>query len=144
MACAPLTASSISGPNCPELLQLLFACERLGAIFVPLNVRMPAAELQVFVKATRPRLLVAEVGFREIALDSAGDLGAERVKTFQLGGELAHFAGAAERATAVSGADATAPALILFTSGTTGRAKGATSRTRTSRSTRSMCSPLSA
>jgi fatty-acyl-CoA synthase len=114
------------GPNCPELLQLLFACARLGAIFVPLNVRMPAAELQVFVKATRPRLLVAEAGFREIALDSAGDLGAERVKTFQLGGELARFAGAAERPTAVSGADATPPAVILFTSGTTGRAKGAT------------------
>ena len=103
----------------------MFACARLGAIFVPLNVRMPPAELRVFVEATQPRLQVAEEGFRQIALDSAGDLGAERVKTFQLGGGLARFAGAAERVTAVSG-DAAAPVLILFTSGTTGRAKGAT------------------
>ena len=114
------------GPNCPELLELLFACARLGAIFVPLNVRMPPAELQVFVDATRPRLLVAEESFRQIALDSAGDLGAERVKTFQLGGGLGRFASAAGRVTTVSGADAAAPVLILFTSGTTGRAKGAT------------------
>lgn len=51
------------GPNCPELLELLFACARLGVIFVPFNIRMPAAELQVFVKATGTQLLVAERGF---------------------------------------------------------------------------------
>ena len=114
------------GPNCPELLELLFACARLGAIFVPLNNRMPPAELHVFVEATRPRLLLAEEGFRQIALDTAGDLRAKRVKTFQLGGGLARLAGVAEPPTAVSSADAAAPVLILFTSGTTGRAKGAT------------------
>ena len=114
------------GPSCPELLELLFACARLGALFVPLNIRMPPAELQVFVNATEPRLLVAEEGFRQIAVDSAGDLGAGRVNSFQLGAGLARFAGPAGRVTAVSGGDATAPVLILFTSGTTGRAKGAT------------------
>jgi fatty-acyl-CoA synthase len=114
------------GPNCPELLELLFASARLGAIFVPLNVRMPPAELQVFVNATQPQLLVADQGLRQVALDSAGDLGPERVKTFQLGGDLARFAGAAGRVPAVSGADAASPVLILFTSGTTGRPKGAT------------------
>ena len=114
------------GPNCPELLELLFACARLGAIFVPLNNRMPPAELQVFVRATRPRLLVAERGFREVAVDSAGNLELERVKTFQLGGELPGFAPVPERLPAVAGADARAPALILFTSGTSGAPKGAT------------------
>ena len=43
------------GPNCPELLELLYACARIGAIFVPLNARMPAAELGVFLAVTRPR-----------------------------------------------------------------------------------------
>ena len=38
------------GPNCPELLEALFACARLGAIFVPLNARMTAAELRLFVE----------------------------------------------------------------------------------------------
>src|SRR5690348_1673796 len=56
------------GPNCPELLELLFASARLGAIFVPLNSRMPPAELRVFVEATTPRLLVAEEAWRGAAL----------------------------------------------------------------------------
>jgi acyl-CoA synthetase (AMP-forming)/AMP-acid ligase II len=71
-AAAWLAASGVSrgdrvaylGPNCPELLELLFACASMGAIFVPLNTRMPAAELRVFLAATRPRLVVAEAGFR--------------------------------------------------------------------------------
>jgi fatty-acyl-CoA synthase len=66
------------GPNCPELLEALFACARLGAVFVPLNNRMPAAELRVFVDATQPRLLIAEQEFGDIALESAGDLAMDR------------------------------------------------------------------
>jgi fatty-acyl-CoA synthase len=112
------------GPNCPELLELLFACARLGAIFVPLNNRMPPAELRVFAAVTRPRLLIAEQGLRAVALDSIGHLGRDRVKTFEVGGELARDA--TDRVLATSGIDAAAPALILFTSGTTGRPKGAT------------------
>jgi fatty-acyl-CoA synthase len=113
------------GPNCPELLELLLACARLGAIFVPLNNRMPPAELRVLVEATRPRLLVAEQRFRQLALDSAEGRGAERVRTFQPGGELGHLDEPA-KVPAVSEIDAAAPVLILFTSGTTGRPKGAT------------------
>jgi acyl-CoA synthetase (AMP-forming)/AMP-acid ligase II len=37
------------GLNRPELLELFFACSRVGAIFVPLNARMPPKELRVFV-----------------------------------------------------------------------------------------------
>ena len=114
------------GPNCPELLELLFACARLGAIFVPFNARMPPAELRVFVAASRPRLLVAERGLRAVALDSCEDVGSEAVKTFRLGDEFARAGAASEWAPGVSGVDAAAPVLILFTSGTTGRPKGAT------------------
>ncbi len=112
------------GPSCPDLLEALFACARLGAIFVPLNSRMPPAELRVFVEHTRPRLLVAEQGFEEVARDSVGGLGRDRVETFALGGELAGRA--AQRVSANSSIEAATPALILFTSGTTGRPKGAT------------------
>ncbi len=112
------------GPNSPELLELLFACARVGAIFVPLNNRMPPSELRVFVEATRPRLLVAVQGFERVALDSAENGGAERVKTFPPGGELAQLAWA-EQAPAFE-IDAGEPVLILFTSGVTGDPKGAT------------------
>jgi fatty-acyl-CoA synthase len=47
------------GPNRPELLELLFACSRIGAIFVPLNARMPPKELRAFTSQSEPRLLFA-------------------------------------------------------------------------------------
>lgn len=55
------------GPNRPELLELLFACSRIGAIFVPLNARMPPNELQVFTRQSEPRLLFADEAFLEAA-----------------------------------------------------------------------------
>ena len=114
------------GPNCPELLELLFACARIGAIFVPLNIRMPAAELRVFLAVTRPRLVVAEDGFREVALASAGEDGHDRVVTFADAATREGLADGVERVRADPGPDLAAPVLILFTSGTTGRPKGAT------------------
>lgn len=106
------------GPNCPELLELLFACARLGAVFVPLNARMPAAELRVFTTLTQPRVLVAERGFAQV-----GEALGQRVATFAIG-EQVGSSGAAP-VFADPGADPTRPVLIVFTSGTTGRPKGA-------------------
>jgi fatty-acyl-CoA synthase len=60
------------GPNCPELVEVLFACARLGAIFVPLNARMPAAELAVFANQARPGVLVAEESCSQTARECAG------------------------------------------------------------------------
>ena len=112
------------GPSCPELLELLFACARLGAVFVPLNIKMPAAELRVFTTLSHPRLLIAENGFLDIAAASVQVAGGGRVREFSAGDGLAD--GAAEPLPAGAGVDAGAPALVLFTSGTTGPPKGAT------------------
>jgi fatty-acyl-CoA synthase len=116
------------GPNCFELLELLFACARLGAVFVPLNVRMPPAELRVFLALTGPRLMVAAETLRQVALDSGAGPDLPRVITFRAGEGLARSTDGVERATDVSTADAgrPAPVLVAFTSGTTGRPKGAT------------------
>jgi acyl-CoA synthetase (AMP-forming)/AMP-acid ligase II len=106
------------GPNCPELIEMLYACVRLGAIFVPLNARMPAAELRVFVKQSRPSLLVAEQSFRDTAMVIAS----ETVAMFRLGSDDLVVA---ERVGPDPDRDPAAPVLIAFTSGTTGRPKGA-------------------
>jgi fatty-acyl-CoA synthase len=44
--------------NCTELLDLLFACAKLGAIFQPLNWRLSVAELAALVADAAPRVLV--------------------------------------------------------------------------------------
>mgnify|MGYP001351529992 CR=1 FL=1 len=51
------------GRNSPELLQLLFACARIGAIFVPLNNRMTVGQLKVFSNHFGPRCMFAETRF---------------------------------------------------------------------------------
>jgi fatty-acyl-CoA synthase len=136
---AGLRASGVSvgdrvaylGPNCPELLELLFACARLGAIFVPLNARMPAAELGVFLQLTRPAVVVADESLRYVAQDSAGEHGWDRVRTFRAGSGLEASASAFGQTAAPApininpGAEVGASVLVAFTSGTTGRPKGA-------------------
>jgi fatty-acyl-CoA synthase len=113
------------GPNCPELVETLFACARLGAIFVPLNARMPPAELQAFLGQCTPQTFVGEETLLAAARASAPALAPE-VVAFSAG------AGIGERGAVGStpvradpGADPAAPVLIAFTSGTTGTPRGA-------------------
>ncbi|HET7013435.1 MAG TPA: AMP-binding protein [Streptosporangiaceae bacterium] len=107
------------GPNCPELLETLFACARLGAIFVPLNVRMPAAELRVFAAQAGPRLLVAEESLAQTAGECAGP-GQIEVLVFSVG---QRWDGPPVSTAAHAGGSL--PALIAYTSGTSGMPKGA-------------------
>ncbi|SVC23718.1 uncharacterized protein METZ01_LOCUS276572, partial [marine metagenome] len=48
------------GLNSPELLILLFACARLGAMLLPLNWRLAAPELAYILNNAAPRLLVSD------------------------------------------------------------------------------------
>jgi fatty-acyl-CoA synthase len=107
------------GPYCPELLETLFACARLWAIFVPLNARMPAAELAVFIEQVRPSAPVAEQTFARRACDSASG------RPIPL---LAFSIGQRWEGPPVSpgpGGGSSSPVLIAFTLGTTGTPKGA-------------------
>ena len=66
------------GHNAPELLDLLFACARLGAILVPLSARMPAAELEVVLANTEPATLFAQDAFVATAREARGLAAASR------------------------------------------------------------------
>ena len=51
------------GYNNPDMLVLLFALARLGAILVPLNWRLTAAEHRLIVQDCAPKLMFAEPEF---------------------------------------------------------------------------------
>lgn len=101
--------------NRPELLVTVFACAKLGAIFVPLNVRLVARELEYIVRDADPVVLLSEPAFHPLLAEVAID-----ARRFDVDG----FADGAsdEEPPTVSGAEAFA---ICYTSGTTGLPKGA-------------------
>lgn len=53
--------------NCSEFFELLFACGKIGAILVPLNWRMPAAELNPLLQDCQPTLLFYDTNTQDIA-----------------------------------------------------------------------------
>ncbi len=103
----------------PAAVILYLACLRAGAVFVPLNTAYQESELSYFLSDAQPTLLVASTGLPAETVDFDG------VRAL-ISGELesAPWASAhGNLATAnVSTGDAVA---ILYTSGTTGRSKGA-------------------
>src|SRR3954462_5237095 len=51
----------------PEVVELLFAASKIGAVLVPLNWRLAPRELGVVLADAEAPLLIAGPGFREIA-----------------------------------------------------------------------------
>ncbi|MDE0702224.1 MAG: AMP-binding protein [Rhodospirillaceae bacterium] len=117
------------GVNAPETIELLFACARFGAIFVPLNNRLTVEELLWQLQDCGARLLFVEPDFFDRAAELAAALPDLRLATY--GGADPRWPGlerlrkAAKRCPPSLCADLRRPAKIVYTSGTTGRPKGA-------------------
>jgi fatty-acyl-CoA synthase len=124
--------------NCPEFLELFLACSKLGAIFVPVNFRLAAPELNYTLTHSRPRLFVFGNEFAETVLSL--DLNSRRplmllaaIPQCPLACEVLDYQTASAACDGqnpfltVSMAPATPeePQVIMYTSGTTGQAKGA-------------------
>lgn len=98
--------------NRAELVILHHACARIGAIYVPLNWRLSSPELTDLIADSEPAVI-----WGDDCLESAGISGKPLCELID---EIAR----AEPLT-VSPIDSSQPSLILYTSGTSGRPKGA-------------------
>jgi fatty-acyl-CoA synthase len=96
------------GYNSPEMLVLLFALARLGAILVPLNWRLTAAEHRAILEDCKPKWIFFDADFE--------------VHARGLGTPIGQFKRNDDAR--LEGADAD-DVLIVYTSGTTGKPKGA-------------------
>lgn len=109
----------------PEAVALYLACLHVGAVFVPLNTAYTAAELEYFIGDADAGLVVVPPRLAESVRQSAGP---RRVETLDAagGGTLMDLAQSAQPADdAELSYDPSSLAALLYTSGTTGRSKGA-------------------
>ncbi|MCM2292164.1 AMP-binding protein [Allorhizobium sp. BGMRC 0089] len=107
------------GRNSIAELAICFACQRIGAIFVPINWRLSAHEIQQIVEDCTPHILIDAGAFSEHVDKSA------IVVTFALEGEegfLRQLQDATPRAPHYGTPERIT--VMLYTSGTTGQPKG--------------------
>ncbi|QNA82662.1 malonyl-CoA synthase [Sphingomonas sp. So64.6b] len=110
-----------------ELLILYLACVRAGAVFLPLNPAYTAGELDYFMRDAEPALFVCDPASQTRIETLAAAAGIARVETLDAsgGGSLPAIAASQPALFETVERDDDDLAAILYTSGTTGRSKGA-------------------
>ncbi|MGB3770673.1 MAG: AMP-binding protein [Rhodococcus sp. (in: high G+C Gram-positive bacteria)] len=108
-------------PKSPEALALYLATLQIGGVFLPLNTAYTGSEMRYFIGDAQPRVLVCSPDRQDdyaeyqdsVVVETLGD---------SADGTLLSGDGRHEDVYAAAASD---PAAILYTSGTTGRSKGA-------------------
>lgn len=110
-----------------EALALYLACLRAGAVYLPLNPAYTPAEIAYFLGDAAPRLFVCASETKNALTPVAAGAGVDSVETLddRGGGSLMDLADGNGPVPAPAPRRAEDLAAILYTSGTTGRAKGA-------------------
>jgi fatty-acyl-CoA synthase len=118
--------------NRPDYLVLLYACARLGAMLVPLNWRLAVAEQLFILSDASVKVLVLEQAFAGILPALATELPDTRIVALDFDPPAGETFDALLAKASGDGrnphTDLACPLLIVYTSGTTGRPKGAVLR----------------
>lgn len=111
--------------NSTDIYEIMFAAWRLGAVFMPVNWRLAPRELAEIVGDAEPALCIADEGFAEhlppgqrLLSRKPGDITSEYERAITTSVADARFAAASAPLTLDT------MNTLLYTSGTTGKAKG--------------------
>jgi fatty-acyl-CoA synthase len=110
--CEPGDRVAALSRNCPEQAEVFFGCALAGLIMVPLNWRLTAAELDYQIADADPKVLLIEPGLHHLVPDR---------KTIDIA-ETQVVLPPVLRPRSFGGGD---PLLLLYTSGSSGKPKGA-------------------
>ncbi|WP_417606213.1 malonate--CoA ligase [Oceanimonas baumannii] len=111
----------------PEAIMLYLACLQLGAVYLPLNTAYTDAEISYFLQDSEPTLYICRPEVFDEALAIARQCGVPQVESLgtDADGSLMQLVNRTEPMQEIADVDADDLAAILYTSGTTGRSKGA-------------------
>lgn len=111
----------------PQAVYLYLGCLRAGAVFLPMNTAYQRHEIGHFLEDAAPRIFVCRPEIRELADELAAKADVAHLLELDSNGKgsLAEAAATQPDTFATTPRSADDLAVILYTSGTTGRSKGA-------------------
>jgi long-chain acyl-CoA synthetase len=109
--------------SAPEVVELLVAVSKIGAVAVPLNWRLATPELTAIVADAGAPLLIAGSAFADVATAVANGV-PQQLGVVAVGDDYEARLAGAEAADPSGRAEAADPVVQMYTSGTTGAPKG--------------------
>ena len=127
LGCRPGDRLIVQAERSPAFIMLYLASLAAGVIFIPLNTAYTPDELAYFIGDAEPRVVVGQAATRAILEAAAAGVEGARIVTIEGDGSgtLEQMAADATPLTDVHPSAVDDVACILYTSGTTGRPKGA-------------------